>query len=228
MTPSDLRPEAAELLAKAQTAKSHPLSSEESRSLEAHLLDEFLVGAPKDVAAELRKAIELYGGVYAPELDPNAPEPEVVKVKRALFDAYMELRNKRVDAENRIKFPPFDSTGMTRVQIVFVETLRDSGAAAMIYRRPDDNGRPFVLVRADSLNALDLYRLVRFAARSVAGKGANVAEEQWSPVLRREIDEMPETVAPGGYDELVVSAPNAPLYTFPGLGEVRAFFAWIR
>lgn len=122
----------------------------------------------------------------------------------------------------------FDSTGMTRVQIVFVETLRDSGAAAMIYRRPGDNGRPFVLVRADSPNALDLYRLVRFAARSVAGKGANVAEEQWSSVLRREIDEMPETVAPGGYDELVVSAPYAPLRTFPGLGEVRAFFAWIR
>lgn len=224
MNPSDVRPRAIELLAKANAAKTNPLAADESRRLEEMILDEFLVGAPKEEADDFRTMNARAGyGVFTKA--PDAPDTEEVRTKWALIQAFQELRAARVAAEHLAKNPPFDSTGKTRVQIVFLKELSDPTAEAMIYRRPDDGGYPFLLVREDSLNAPDLFRMVRFAARRATLAKA-VGAEEWTSVKRSQIEAIHDGQMTEGYQRIVDEFQALGIRTIPGLGKVRTVGMW--
>ncbi|MBC8089783.1 MAG: hypothetical protein H7Z40_21175 [Phycisphaerae bacterium] len=227
LTPSGLNPDASELLAKANAAKTQPLSADASRGLESRLVDEIVKYGPKEEAAQFRKMLNA-GGPGTWELDPNAPDTPEVKRAWALMEALLELRQARFAAEHLAKNPPFDSTGSTRVQIVFLSELIDTTAAAMIYRRPDDNGRPLLVVREDSLNARDLYTWVRMAARSVQRSPATVSAEQWISVQRDAIAKEPAIEPPEGYQMMIEEKQSFVISTFPGVGKGRTIGAWVR
>lgn len=103
-----------------------------------------------------------------------------------------------------------------RVTVALVPTLQSASLRATVLRRPDDGGRPILLLRESDATAQDLVEGLKAAAFSVKQFGETPTQEQNISVRRRS-GSAPTRLPTKAFELLKASATRE----LPGIGRVR-------
>lgn len=214
-----------DLLSRVNAAKTQLLTVEASRELEGRIVDELARGLPVGTGVELRKALN--ADAIDIQLDPKAPKTEEAQRRRALVNAFLDLRKQRADTDRQAISARLPNTeGKVQVKVAIVQELKDATAQAMIYRRPDDNGVPVVVLREASITARDIQSALPAAARSIATQGASVVRERWISLHRHSVSSPSSSQPKATFQTIVEMVQAQPAENIPGIGEGRMIRVW--
>ncbi|MEP6832649.1 MAG: hypothetical protein ABJB74_04605 [Gemmatimonas sp.] len=211
---------AGKLLKLAAAAKTQPLAADASRELEAQIVDEYLKDAPAEFKKRFRDMLQSpFISVIEPEM--TGPDSLIVKQKWALDQALMDLRKVRLTAAYLAMNPPIDIRNVLLVQLLFVAELNDRTADAMIFQRPNDASKAYLVVREHKLTARNLYRYVRHVPQVWDSMGKSTGVLRSVAVHLDSIQDVPAAEVPSRYQRIMKNLPSQLVAEIPGIGKGR-------
>lgn len=135
---------------------------------EAELVEQIIQQLPSEIRTNAR--VQLMDTTHVIQSDRPVLGPLLAQLAQVRFAKHADefkaaAAQQKADADRR--------ASRLRVTVVLSPDLGDANARAVVLRRPNDNGRPILLLRESDMTSEDLHIGMLAAAKAVAEFGVN-------------------------------------------------------
>jgi hypothetical protein len=188
---------------------------EDRRAEEQAAIEEILRRTPRNHQGRMKEILDDRNATFVSSSDPEVARLLGTIASIRAVDNTVAIERGRAAMLSDLE----DQKRRVTVTLVLVPSLPTQDARAVVLRRPQDNGRPLLLLSATDATPADLRLGLRAAAAAFVRYGP-------SPISERRVLVKPVTESirweAASHSEMITKLRASPLRVIPGLGSLRA------